>query len=103
MAKHETPPQGSDKDGKTGLDSFPIRRAEQPESAPPRQAVYTSSTSMPSVVAEMLTALRAEPGMRMLEIGTATGWNTALLAPRLGSPQSRSPRLQVLPRSDIDP
>ena len=43
------------------------------ESAPPRQAVYTNSTSMPSVVAEMLTALRAEPGMRVLETGTGTG------------------------------
>jgi protein-L-isoaspartate(D-aspartate) O-methyltransferase len=49
-----------------------------------RDAVYTSSTSMPTVVAEMLTALRVEPGMRVLEIGTGTGWNTALLAHRLG-------------------
>ncbi len=57
-----------------------------PESTPPRQSIYyTSSTSMPSVVAEMLTALRAEPGMSVLEIGTGTGWNTALLAHRLGS------------------
>jgi protein-L-isoaspartate(D-aspartate) O-methyltransferase len=46
---------------------------------------YTSSTSMPSVVAEMLTALRAAPGMRVLEVGTGTGWNTALLAHRLGA------------------
>ncbi|MGH3771385.1 MAG: rRNA adenine N-6-methyltransferase family protein [Pseudonocardiaceae bacterium] len=44
----------------------------------------TSSTSMPSVVAEMLAALRVEPGMRVLEIGTGTGWNAALLAHRLG-------------------
>jgi len=39
---------------------------------------------MPTVVAEMLTVLRAEPGMSVLEIGTGTGWNTALLAHRLG-------------------
>jgi len=45
---------------------------------------YTSSTSMPTVVAEMLSALRTEPGMNVLEIGTGTGWNTALLAHRLG-------------------
>ena len=55
-----------------------------PDSTVVRHTVYTSSTSMPSVVAEMLTALRAQPGMSVLEIGTGTGWNTALLAHRLG-------------------
>jgi len=45
---------------------------------------FTSSTSMPTVVAEMLVAVRAQPGMRVLEIGTGTGWNAALLAYRLG-------------------
>ncbi|MGH3719579.1 MAG: methyltransferase domain-containing protein [Pseudonocardiaceae bacterium] len=55
-----------------------------PDSAVSSHTVYSSSTSMPTVVAEMLTALRAEPGMSVLEIGTGTGWNTALLAHRLG-------------------
>ncbi|MQY04748.1 methyltransferase domain-containing protein [Actinomadura macrotermitis] len=45
----------------------------------------TSSASRPDVVAQMLTALQAEPGMSVLEIGTGTGWNAALLAERLGS------------------
>jgi protein-L-isoaspartate O-methyltransferase len=40
----------------------------------------TSSASQPDVVALMLTALHAEPGMRALEIGTGTGYNAALLA-----------------------
>jgi len=56
---------------------------------------YTSSTSMPSVVAEMLSALRVEPGMSVLEIGTGTGWNAALLAHRLGA--------QNLTSIEIDP
>jgi protein-L-isoaspartate O-methyltransferase len=43
----------------------------------------TSSASMPAVVAQMLTALEVEPGMRVLEIGTGTGYNAALLAHRL--------------------
>lgn len=98
--------------GEDGCGPKPVRRAEQPNTwlqmvyrdepvitqinggAPPtgspdsiavRHTVCTSSTSMPTVVAEMLTALRAEPGMSVLEIGTGTGWNTALLAHRLGS------------------
>ena len=45
----------------------------------------TSSASRPDVVARMLAALEAEPGMKVLEIGTGTGWNAALLADRLGS------------------
>ncbi|WP_026405162.1 methyltransferase domain-containing protein [Actinomadura rifamycini] len=45
----------------------------------------TSSASRPDVVAMMLAALEAEPGMNVLEIGTGTGWNAALLAERLGN------------------
>ncbi|MGH3933921.1 MAG: methyltransferase domain-containing protein [Pseudonocardiaceae bacterium] len=45
----------------------------------------TSSASMPAVVAQMLGALDAQPGMRVLEIGTGTGYNAALLAHRLGA------------------
>lgn len=44
----------------------------------------TSSASMPTVVAIMLGKLQAEPGMSVLEIGTGTGYNAALLAHRLG-------------------
>ncbi|MBM9505397.1 methyltransferase domain-containing protein [Actinacidiphila acididurans] len=46
--------------------------------------VATSSASMPYVVAVMLRDLAAGAGMRVLEIGTGTGWNAALLAHRLG-------------------
>ncbi|MFJ1751306.1 methyltransferase domain-containing protein [Kitasatospora sp. NPDC088134] len=46
--------------------------------------VPTSSASQPSLVASMLDDLKAEPGMRILEQGTGTGWNAALLSHRLG-------------------
>jgi protein-L-isoaspartate O-methyltransferase len=44
----------------------------------------TSSNSMPTMVFAMLEALGVERGNRVLEVGTGTGWNAALLAYRLG-------------------
>lgn len=44
----------------------------------------SSSLSCPSVVADMLDSLRLDPGHRVLELGTGTGWNAALLAHRAG-------------------
>jgi protein-L-isoaspartate(D-aspartate) O-methyltransferase len=44
-----------------------------------------SSSSMPSIMAQMLDALRVSPGNRVLEIGTGSGYNAALLCERLGS------------------
>jgi protein-L-isoaspartate(D-aspartate) O-methyltransferase len=40
----------------------------------------TSSSSAPWLMARMLDALDLAAGMRVLEIGTGTGWNAALLA-----------------------
>ncbi|MET8678859.1 methyltransferase domain-containing protein [Streptomyces sp. NPDC004647] len=48
-------------------------------------SVATSSASMPSVVASMLRDLDVSYGMRVLEVGTGTGWNAGLLAHRLGT------------------
>lgn len=47
--------------------------------------VPTSSSSMPTVMAGMLEALDLRPGHRVLEIGTGTGYNAALLAHRVGA------------------
>ncbi|HEY1349959.1 MAG TPA: methyltransferase domain-containing protein [Ktedonobacteraceae bacterium] len=45
-----------------------------------------SSSSQPSVMAWMLEALEILPEMRVLEIGTGTGYNAALLACLTGDP-----------------
>jgi protein-L-isoaspartate O-methyltransferase len=50
-----------------------------------REGRLVSSCSQPSLVAAMLEALGTEHGHRVLEIGTGSGYNAALLAHRLGA------------------
>lgn len=47
--------------------------------------VFTSSSSMPSLVFSMPSDLDVRPAQRVLEIGAGTGWNAALLAHRVGA------------------
>ncbi|MFB4273017.1 methyltransferase domain-containing protein [Nonomuraea sp. GTA35] len=45
---------------------------------------FTSSASEPATVADLLNQLGPEPGHRVLEIGTGTGWTAALLSHLVG-------------------
>ncbi len=47
----------------------------------------TSSSSSPGAMAIMLEASELSPGLRVLEIGTGTGYNAALLASIVGNPK----------------
>lgn len=69
----------------TGLAGYADRGVQAP----------VSSSTKPDLMIRMLEALDVTDGMRVLEIGTRTGYNAALLAHRLGSAQVRS--------VDIDP
>lgn len=44
----------------------------------------SSSSSAPQVMADMIAAAGVGEGMRVLEIGTGTGWNAAILATLVG-------------------
>ncbi|MGW5047658.1 methyltransferase domain-containing protein [Streptomyces griseoluteus] len=72
-----------------------------------------SSSSQPSLMARMLVALGVRDGDRVLEVGTGTGYNAALLAHRLGDdslvttidmePEITEPARQHLARAGYDP
>jgi methyltransferase of ATP-grasp peptide maturase system len=75
----------------TKVAPIPLSRAFWPATG----WMYTSSSTLPSLVLRMLEALDVRDGHRVLEIGTGSGYNCALLCQRLGSKQVTS--------VDIDP
>lgn len=67
----------------------------RPPLTPGSYPMYTCSSTAPGLMLSMLEALEVADGLRVLEIGTGTGYNAALLCERLGSDQVAS--------VDIDP
>jgi len=49
-----------------------------------QEGLATSSSSQPFLMADMLTALNLEPGMKVLEIGAGVGYNAAIMASVVG-------------------
>lgn len=56
----------------------------QPQRLDPHWITPTSSASLPSAVAQMATAAELAPGLQVLEIGAATGYNLALISEIVG-------------------
>ncbi|MFE2682308.1 methyltransferase domain-containing protein [Streptomyces mirabilis] len=69
--------------------------ADAPLATRVRDGELVSSSSQPSLMAMMLTALEVREGDAVLEIGAGTGYNAALLAHRLGD--------RLVTTVDLDP
>jgi protein-L-isoaspartate(D-aspartate) O-methyltransferase len=77
------PPEGDEVLRLVYSDRALITKVHRPEAGCPE--VPVSSSSQPSLMAQMLEDLRVGPGQRVLEIGAGTGYNAALLAHVAGS------------------
>ncbi|MEV8373634.1 rRNA adenine N-6-methyltransferase family protein [Kribbella sp. NPDC056861] len=62
----------------------PLMTQTKPVEGQPDSFVWSSSSSMPSVMADMIEELDVQPGMTILESGTGTGYNAAILCHLLG-------------------
>ncbi|SHJ45942.1 Protein-L-isoaspartate O-methyltransferase [Nocardiopsis flavescens] len=56
----------------------------------------SSSSSAPQLMADMIAVARVEPGMHVLEVGTGSGWNAAVLAALVG-PTGQVTSLEIDP------
>ncbi|MDS1271404.1 methyltransferase domain-containing protein [Lipingzhangella sp. LS1_29] len=80
----------------TAVAPDPRAPAEILEPATGRGYESTSSSTAPWLMARMLDALQLEPGMRVLEIGTGTGYNAALVDHLVG-PSGHVVSVEVTP------
>ncbi|MGK5631285.1 ATP-grasp peptide maturase system methyltransferase [Streptomyces sp. URMC 123] len=74
----------------TLITQFDRQEIDWSDPQPIRGAHPTSSSTLPALVVRMLEELQVHDGMNVMEIGTGTGYSTALLCHRLGAQQVTS-------------
>ena len=62
----------------------------------PRPNGFGQTNSQPSTVAAMLSLLEPFPGMRVLDVGSGSGWTSAILG-ELGGPDSSVSAVELVP------
>ncbi|MEF3114470.1 ATP-grasp peptide maturase system methyltransferase [Streptomyces chrestomyceticus] len=74
----------------TLITQFDGREIDWSDPQPIIGAHPTSSSTLPALVVSMLEELQVHDGMNVMEIGTGTGYSTALMCHRLGAEQVTS-------------